>query len=286
MKNTLWKVYGMANNTIGKYALCNNEPVLLENFDAKLTKKFPGIYEVVRIIDGVPLFLEDHIKRFRSSAKILGHELKESDEMFEASLKKLIDLNGCIIGNVQLVVNGFDKTNYGTYMFFIGYRYPSQQEIKNGVPVILYHAERNNPNAKTTDLAFRNGLNAELARSGAYEALMVNKNDEITEGSKSNVFFVSAPKIYTSPLVNVLPGVTRAKVIYICKGLGLEIVESTIKVSFLKKIDGLFITGTSPEVLPISSVNGIKYDSQTNQVITSIRKSYEKLVEDYVKSHK
>lgn len=276
----------MGDNIVEKYVLCNNNSISVDDFDSSLTLSFPGVYEVIRIIDGVPLFLENHMERFRSSSRLLGYELGYADESIESSIKELVKLNGCTVGNIKIVINNLDKAHQDSYMYFIASKYPSRLEIESGVPVILYHAERSNPNAKSTNLSYREGLNAEISKHNAYEALLVNKKNEITEGSKSNVFFVRNQTIYTSPLVNVLPGVTRGKVMEICEKMGLNLVETAISVDFLKEIDGLFITGTSPQVLPVSSVDGIKYSSSSNTIITDIRKSYEHLVEEYIKSRR
>lgn len=275
----------LQNETSGRYIIYNNSMLEVQDFNFSLTKKYPGIYEVIRIIDGIPIFLENHISRFNSSSKLLGFEQEISRVQISEAIKRLISCNNSTNGNIKIVINGFEGQNYDIYGFFIPHKYPSAEEIKNGVHTILFHAERNNPNAKSTDLEIREKINGEMADNNAYEALLVNKNGEITEGSRSNVFFVKNEDIYTPPLKDVLPGITRGYVIDICSTLGYSITENTLGTGMLVDIDGLFMTGTSPQVLPISSVGEKQYASASNPVIAGIRQYYEKLVEDYVKKH-
>lgn len=271
---------------IGKKLIANKKTVEVDSFNIELTKTYPGVYEVIRIIDGVPLFLEKHLERFHSSAKLLGFEIYESDESISDMLRHLVELNDLRYGNVKIVINNLGSPVQDVYGFFIVSKYPSEEQVENGVPVILYSAERNNPNAKSTDLSFRESITNIITKNNVYEALLVNKNGEITEGSKSNVFFVKDTTIYTPPVETILPGVTRGFVMDICVKLGLRIEECIKNKSFLNEIDGLFLTGTSPQVLPISSVDGFAFKSSSNYIITNIRLSYEKMVQDYIDSHR
>jgi len=276
----------LSNELINNYVIENGSIIRSNDFDYMKTKSFPGVYEVVRIIDGVPLFMERHLSRFRTSSKLLGYELKIDDESIIRYVQELITVNNCFLGNVKIVVNNLHKPIQDNYVFFIKSKYPSPSEIEKGVPTILFYGERNNPNAKSTDLTLREKINQEISKYNVYEALLVNKDDEITEGSKSNIFAVKENCVYTPPAKDVLQGVTRGYIIEICNSLGYELSEAPIPVKKLPDMDGLFMTGTSPQVLPICSVDGIKLFSSTNPVIEKIRLQYNKLVNDYIKEKK
>jgi branched-chain amino acid aminotransferase len=277
----------MSNNEIiMDYIIHNGKPVDLSDFDYSKTKTLPGVYEVIRIIDGVPLFLEMHISRFRKSAGLLGFKIHSTDDEISKQIKDLLNINNCSLGNVKIVINRLDSDSQDNYVFFVKSKYPSQEQVQNGVPVILCHAERQNPNAKSTNLSFREKIDDEIKQAGVYEALLVNKNNEITEGSKSNFFAVIGDTLYTSPVKNVLPGVTRHVVLDLCGNLNFKVAESLVTVDMLKSIDGLFITGTSPQVLPISSVDKISFSSASNDIVIKLRTSYENAVKEYIDSHK
>lgn len=268
------------------YILYNGQPIETDKFDYTKTKKYPGVYEVIRVIDGVPLFTERHFIRFRSSAKLLGFQLNVSDKILLDQMSKLINVTNNKNGNIKIIINNLDKPEPDTYVYFMKHKYPTKDEILHGVPVTLFHGERNNPNAKTTDLAIREKINEKIKTLGAYEALLVNKNNEITEGSRSNIFAVKGTTVYTPPTKSVLPGVTRGYIMDICKELKREVVESPISLNMLHNLDGLFLTGTSPQVLPISSVDEVPFESASNPVIREIREAYESLVAKYVSERK
>lgn len=275
----------LESDIINEFMIHNGKTINVYDFDYSMIKKDNGVYEVIRIIDGVPLFMEKHLARFRSSARLLGFELNETDESISKTIKKLISQNKCFNCNVKIIMNNLNSYVQDNYTFFVKSSYPSFEQVKSGVPVILYHAERSNPNAKSTALNYRDKIVREIESHNAYEALLVNRNNEITEGSKSNIFAVNKNAIYTPPAKNVLPGVTRGYVMEICESLGFSVVESQINKNWLSEMDGLFLTGTSPNVLPISWVDETEFPSAENAVIIKIRESYDTLVNDYIKSH-
>ncbi|WP_443110713.1 aminotransferase class IV [Caloramator sp. mosi_1] len=115
--------------------------------------------------------------------------------------------------------------------------------------------------------------------------MLVNNFDEITEGSRSNIFFIKGSKLYTAPKEDVLVGITRIKVIEIANKLGFEVVEDKIKVSQISEFEACFLTGTSPKVLPISYIDSYAYNVN-NDILRNIMREYDKMINNeplYVK---
>ncbi len=156
----------------------------------------------------------------------------------------------------------------------------------NGVKTILYFGERHNPNAKVIDNSFRGKVNEKIDASSSYEAILVNSKGYITEGSKSNIFMIKGDEIITAPVEGVLPGITRSEIIKACKELGLRVREENIHYEHIKNLDGLFISGTSPKVLPINEVEGIiKYDKIYKRIY-DIKDKFEELITRNLKNYK
>lgn len=243
------------------------------------------IYEVIRVIDGVPLFMEEHMERLSKSASFLNHDITNILDAIVMDTKKIISLNNNPEKNLKILVYNIENPIPDYYIFFIESYYPNKELYQIGIKTITYKAVRDNPNAKVINNDFRKNVNICINENNAYEALLVNEADEITEGSRSNVFFVKNNSIYTSPGKDVLLGTTRKKIITICKELGIKVIESPITIEFLKKCDGLFITGTSPKVLPISQVDDMKFDSPNNRIVLKIKESYDSLIKEYIDSH-
>lgn len=276
----------MNNEITEKFYISKGNVMSASEFSDEDGKRSEAVYEVIRVISGVPLFLEKHMNRLKASARLIGRSVEPIADKLSADIKKLIEINNKPEKNIKIVVTQLDNPypNYAAY--FIKSSYPGPEDYTNGVPTILLEAERENPNAKIVNRSFKELAAAALKKTGAYEALLVNEKGEITEGSRSNIFFVKSNKVYTSPKGSVLMGITRESMFELCSKLGIEMVEKPIDTGFLKEIDGLFMTGTSPKVLPIKSVDSMYYTSASNPIITKLMNAYNDMIEEYVLANK
>ncbi|MDP4187921.1 MAG: aminotransferase class IV [Bacteroidota bacterium] len=246
-------------------------------------KRGIALYEVIRIISGKSLFLEDHLERLSHTADLAKLKIALLPLEIAARINKLIQVNGISEGNIKLVIN-FTGNEQNFIAFFIRHNYPSEEEYRKGIEVISFHGMRQNPNAKIIDWKFRESVNKAIKENHAYEALLVNQDGEITEGSRSNVFFIEGEKVFTPPLKEVLPGVTRRQVISICNELSIPFEEKEIKASDIENIDAMFISGTSPKILPVSLVDGKPF-STDNPVLKRLMEAYNKKIENYILHH-
>ncbi len=268
-------------NCINDYFIKNDEAYEREEFQDIYVVEGKCIYEVIRVIDGAPLFLDEHLARLENSLKLEKKEELISMDKIKEYIGKLITLNRVDNGNLKLVIN-MDNL----FIFFIKHSYPTKDMYSKGVKTILYFGERHNPNAKVIDNSFRGKVNEKIDASGSYEAILVNSKGYITEGSKSNIFMIKGDEIITAPVEGVLPGITRSEIIKACEELGLRVREENIHCEHIKNLDGLFISGTSPKVLPINEVEGIiKYD-KIYQGIYDIKDKFEELITRNLKNYK
>lgn len=264
--------------------------VLFKNHQFINTREFQqeipedqSIYEVLRVIDGTPLFLTEHLNRLYVSLKIL--DLKESFDLsslrgLEDSIRKLISMNTLKNNNLKIVVTHFHgQRSLDCYGFFIPSHYPPKDYYDTGVDTILYHGTRDNPNAKVYQSDLREAVAKRLSEEDAYEALLVNESGEISEGSRSNVFFVKNKTVYTPPAKKVLLGITREKILQLMEDHAVPFEVAPIYEKDLQDMTGAFMTGTSPKVLPLRRIGKYTYDSSSNKVIQGIMKLYNRLIE-------
>ncbi|HDK7174875.1 TPA: aminotransferase class IV [Clostridium botulinum] len=256
------------------------------SFEESFLKEGKSLYEVIRIIDGAPLFLKSHLERFYNSAKLEGLNLWLDEEEIKENINRLIEINKVSIGNIKLVFNFNKGRNNNFLCYFLKHNYPEGIEYKKGVKTILYHGERENPNAKVINMDFRKIVGEKIKEEKAYEAILVDRNGYITEGSKSNIFMIKDGKVITAPIEKVLPGITRQNIMDVCKNLNLKVEEEKVHYKDIDKLEGLFISGTSPKVLPIKSVDEIEFKSSENKLILSIMEGYNKAIEEDVKGYK
>ncbi|MEJ5992855.1 branched-chain amino acid transaminase [Pedobacter sp. Du54] len=118
------------------------------------------------------------------------------------------------------------------------------------------------------------------AKSKGYdEALLLDMNENVAEGSGANVFIEKDGKLYTPALGNILAGITRATVIDLCKVLDIEIIEKTISVDELKNADSVFFCGTAAEIIGIHTIDDTVFKQRWNDSIgATIQRAYKNLV--------
>ncbi|WP_319480115.1 aminotransferase class IV [uncultured Draconibacterium sp.] len=264
----------MALFPIHKYFVFNDRLLPVSTFVP--AENEGGIYEVLRVVNGVPLFLDEHLLRMQSSAELAGKEVRYTCAQLEAFLNQLIVRNEVDEGNILISC----KTNLKA--FFIAHNYPSAEQYRFGIRCGLLHAERMNPNAKVFQTEVRKQATRQMETSGFYEVLLVDHEERITEGSRSNVFFIKGNEIITPPGKQVLLGITRQKTIACANRLKLKVVEAEIQLGRLTGFDAAFITGTSPKLLPVNEVDGHCFDVD-NKVLRSLMIEYDKIIQEDIK---
>lgn len=227
-----------------------------------------NVYEVIRIMEGKPLFLKEHLDRMKSSLDLQSMSLLKSQEEIRNLVEKLVKKNDFKDGNIKLLLNGINPTEL--YLYFIPHYYPEAELYQEGIVTKTLKIQRNNPNAKVIDPVYKKAVTEFIENEEIYEALIVNQKNEITEGSKSNVFFVKDSSLITPPLKDVLGGVTRHKVIELAKKHSIKVLEAPLSVEDIPSLEAAFISGTSPNILPIRKINGTDLASSSNPVIIKL----------------
>jgi len=244
------------------------------------------IYEVLRVVEGVPTFLEDHLERMFKSAKSLDRGLYLSEEYIRDSIKKVILNNKIDNYNLKLISGEADDLGHVFLTYCVDTFFPPKEFYEEGIKTILYKYDRHNPNVKLLYTNFKEDVARVLDERGAFEALLLRSDNYIPEGSRSNMFFVKGDKIYTAPGDEVLQGITRKRIFKIAEMNNIQIVEETIHVDDLKTLDGAFMTGTGLNILPISSVDNLIIPSVNNKIVMDLNKEYQQLTKDYIDKNK
>jgi len=259
------------------YFVLNNELKSTCDFNPAPLIKGDGVYEVLRIIGQKPLFLEEHIERFSQSMRLAGLASDLSVRQINIRIKVLIESNKLKNGNIRFQLSIHPQTGQLFLAWITPSYYPSKDDYKNGVRLSSLKAERENPNAKRDNLPVREQANKLIQQNDIFEVLLINKDGFVTEGSRSNVFFVDGKKITTTPLSAVLPGITRSKIIRLAKENGIVVAEESIKFSEIYSFDAVFISGTSIKILPVNRIDELSF-TPTNPVVNKMQQLYEESV--------
>ena len=236
-----------------------------------------GVFEGARCYDtkrGPACFrLDAHMRRLLDSAKIYRMEYSLSHEQLENAVLDTIRANqyrACYIR--PLIYRGYDTLGVNplpcpveaTIMLWEWGAYLGEESITNGVDVCVSSWSRSAPNtlpalAKSTANYANAGLiKMEAVVNGYSEAIALDPEGTVSEGSGQNLFIVRENTLYTPAVASsILPGITRNSVITIAHDLGLTVIEQAIPREMLYIADELFFVGTAVEVTPISSVDKI-----------------------------
>jgi branched-chain amino acid aminotransferase len=259
------------NECLGNNFILNGELQPVDLFDNSLVYEGESIYEVIRMSKGKPVFFYDHIERLTTSAgfqkreMLTGIETLKKDLIILAKSEKRKDLN------LKIVFNYNQADSY--LMYFIEPVYPTSEQYKTGVKGALFYAERKDPESKVINHRLRSEIYHKLILEGAYEALLVNNNNCITEGSRSNIFFIKGNTLVTAPDEAVLSGITRKYILEICRENGINVKMTFIKASGISDYDSVFMSGTSPAVLPFRCIDKTFF-RVNNPLISQLRNMY------------
>jgi len=225
-----------------------------------------GVYEVIKYYKGKPFCFAGHINRLRNSLAGVRIHYSRVDEMPEICMA-LIEANQLkdkyaavyiqITRGVAPRIHRFPGDDIKPTVYIRAFEMPSfLDEMQRGIRVITREDIRwLRCNIKSIALLPNTLLFEEAAGQGAEECFLV-RNGFYTEATHSNIVALRKGVLYTHPdSNNILPGITKAVVINICKNLGIAVKEEPIRASETKKFEEWFITGTGSEIIPVVQID-------------------------------
>lgn len=243
----------------------------------------PGlIYEVIRIIGGAALFFQEHYDRFLRSAQGRGAGLPSADDCL-AMMETLIGAVDRSDFNIKIIL---DPAGGDLYLFESPSAYPAPSLYRTGVHTELMSYHRSDPNAKIINTHLTDLAQSLRQETGAYELLLVDPAGRVTEGARSNLFFVRQGELVTPPLDSVLPGVTRQRVIAAAQDLGIVVREEAIEANELDRFDAAFLTGTSPRILPIASIGALSLASGGHPLVKELIQRFDQVIQTDLSSYR
>ncbi len=273
----------MLSQLIGNYWICDGRYEIVD--DKKVPKVLPSpfIYEVIRIKNGRAVFLTEHLDRLMRSIQLTIGEYNDRNcslkSELEQSINVLVQKLDIVNNNIRIAIWKGDNNGKLIWRIYpIHSSYPDEKMYAQGVKVSSYLFERPDPEAKI----YYKDMKAEVAsiceNTGVFEVLLTKKNGEWTEGSRSNLFFISNGKVYSAKREDILHGITRMKLLEVLELLDIPLIEMAIDGRRPERFDAAFLTGTSIHVLPIYSVDEYIYNSSNNELCKKIVLTFEKLI--------
>ncbi|MBN2652835.1 MAG: aminotransferase class IV, partial [Spirochaetales bacterium] len=220
-----------------------------------------GVFDFMRTYNRVPFYLEEHVDRLFNSAKYIGLDLNVTREEICDITRKTIEKNPeydeC---NVRIVYTGGISSNgvcpegKGKLIVMVTHKHDLPAWwYEKGAKIVTVDTERYIPEAKSTNYLSAVVAQMQAEKQGAIEAVYVDRNDRVLEGTTTNFFGIKNGKIYT-PDVDILPGITRSVILNLLKGK-YEVIVGDIKKSEISSFDEIFITASNKEIVPVITVD-------------------------------
>ena len=287
--------------------LINLNGEILDPADAKVSvfdRSFlygDSLYEVVRTYRGKPFRLKEHLVRMEKSAKLCQMRFSQTSAEYEREILRSIEAYRAQPGKqdedvyARIVVSrgsgkiGFGLGNLETPTLYAIIIEPismfPNKPFEKGTKLQISERIRNHPKALDPAMKSGNYLNSLLAyltaaEAGYDDALMVDQQGFMTEGTTFNLFYVNRGIVATAPLdVGILDGVTRRAILNLCIEQGLPCREVRFPKEYLYEADEVFVSSSLKEVLPVLDLDGKKIgDGKAGPVTRKLRDAFDDLV--------
>ena len=254
-----------------------------------------GVWEGLRLHNGKFAFLDDHMDRLYEAAKAIDLDIGMSRDALVAALYESVNANGMEDGvHIRLMITrGRKKTPfqdprlsvYGpTIVIIPEYKLASETTIHQGLRLFTVHVHRGLPDTQDAKLNSHSKLNCILAmiqaiKAGADEALMLDPNGFVSTCNSVNFFIVRKGEVWTSTGDYCMNGITRRKVIEVCRADGIPVFERNFSLVDTYGADEAFVTGTFGAQTPAVEIDGRTIgDGAPGPLFHRIRELYKELV--------
>lgn len=240
-----------------------------------------GIFDFFKVVDGKPIFLDDHLDRFCHSAQRMHLDPGCSTDELRSQLLALLEKNNLPESGVRLTLTG----GYSADGYSIAHPnlLITQQVLRlertvqeTGIRLITYEHQRQLPDVKTIDYLMAIWLQPTIKSHGADDVLY-HSNGLVTECPRANFFMVTQRGELVTPASNVLQGVSRKQLLSLASR-EFETSERDFTLDDLLQAGEAFVTSTTKMVLPVTEINGITIgDGSCGPVTRRLHELFSKL---------
>ena len=254
-----------------------------------------GVWEGLRVHQGRIAFLDQHMDRLFEGAKAIDMDIGIDRATLEQRLYDTLDAMDDTEGvHIRLMVTrGIRSTPYqdprviispATIVIVPEYKEPLPEIIERGIRLFTVHVRRGDPAVQDPKLNSHSKLNCVIAciqaeQAGADEGLMLDPHGFVNTTNACNFFIVRKGEVWTSTGDYCMNGITRQKVIDLCREDGIPVFEKNYSLVETYGADEAFLTGTFGAQTPVGEIDGRKIgDGAQGPVTSRIQSHYKALV--------
>jgi len=242
-----------------------------------------GVFETLRVYNKVAVFLNEHLKRLEKGAKNIDLDFPAVD--FSSQINSLLEENKLAEAYCRITLFKKRKST-GVIIYVSNFEYYNLDDYEKGFKAIIAPFKRYSDDF-LTGVKSTSYLHSRFAWKKAQdrevdEAVFLNENNFLSEGTRTNLFFIKNNKIFTPSIdCGILSGITREKVIEVIKKEGLELIEGEFSLDKLKSADEAFLTSSLMEIMPLVEIDQEQIGSKRMGRITEVLlNGYRKLIKE------
>ncbi len=261
-----------------------------------------GVFESIRVYQGMPFAFEDHMDRFFKSAADISIQVPLVRSVILKAIEVLLDKNNLTDAQIRICLTrgegdiGLDTSLCPNPTFviiphqWIGY---PREYFERGVQIHMGSVTRVPTTSVPATIKSHNYLANVLAKAqaraaGCFDSVMINIEGYVAECSTSNIFLVQGGQVRTPALTSgILEGVTRRAVMQLAEKKGIDVFETMILPEEIARADECFLTNTSMEILPVTHCDGSPIGMGMPGAVTlTLRKVFRQRVEEEIRIYR
>ncbi len=252
-----------------------------------------GVWDSLRYHNNKFIFLNEHLDRLYKDAKLINLKIHVSRKKLSEALTKTIKINKMKTDvHLRIVVSrGIKSTPYQspkvtiskpTIIIIPEYKKPDIKAYKKGLKLVTVKTIRGPINVQNPQINSLSKLNCILAcieanKKNADEALMFDINGNVATNNSTHFFFVKNNTVFTSTGKYCVTGITRQKIIDICKKNKIKVKEKNFKLNEVLNADEAFCTGSFAGIVPVNAINKRKFSLKNNPLTMKLSNFYNSL---------
>jgi D-alanine transaminase/branched-chain amino acid aminotransferase len=262
------------------------EKVLLHISDLAIQRGY-GVFDFFKVVNSVPLFLQEHLDRFYFSAEQMRLNVTYSQDELKKIVFELIEKNNSVNTGVRITLTGgYSPDGYQVFkpnlvIALRSFTPPTEDQFQNGIKLITYQHQRQLPHVKTIDYLMAIWLQPFIKENSADDVLY-HQNGWVSECPRSNFFIVTHENKIITPSKNILKGVMRSKLIEVAK-TSFEIEERALSVDEIRSAKEAFISSTTKMLIPVHQIDEHTF-SRDHSITTQVFQSLLQLQNSYIQS--
>ena len=252
-----------------------------------------GIWDSLRYHNNYFIFLKEHLDRLYKDAKLIDLKIHLTRKKLSEALIKTIKINKMKTDvHLRIIVSrGIKSTPYQspkvtiskpTIIIIPEYKKPDIKAYKKGLKLVTVKTIRGPINVQNPQINSLSKLNCILAcieanKKNADEALMFDINGNVATNNSTHFFFVKNNTVFTSTGKYCVTGITRQKIIDLCKKNKIKVKEKNFKLNEVLNADEAFCTGSFAGIVPVNQINKKKYSLKKNPITKELTNFYNNL---------